>query len=347
MVDELSLHDFDEYDFSSDSSQLGDEDPPMPPPTPPAEIGNNGEWQTILEEKSEIKLLNNPSDPLIFSKKPQQSLSECDSSGEWRTEKIEFNNDSSSEMSFDYWRNLTPSRHSSTPSVKFEDSNNEHSNSEWHSDVDEFIGKETSTYWDHLTPVRLTFSPRPPSTPSVKFEMIEAEEEETPSEDSNCKMPFSFWERFSPARLAFVPRTPSSTPSVQFEDTNLGASRTDRNNNPIDCCDNLSWNELFTASSRENSEFSDKTTSTSNDDYFNNFDPTIFKTPTPSPPPRKSKKWQFSRSAPGGSKYLLSVHPNPLEEDDLIFESRFESGNLTKAVKITPTYYELYLRPGE
>uniref|UniRef100_A0A336MBI9 CSON013163 protein n=1 Tax=Culicoides sonorensis TaxID=179676 RepID=A0A336MBI9_CULSO len=51
----------------------------------------------------------------------------------------------------------------------------------------------------------------------------------------------------------------------------------------------------------------------------------------------------FSRSAVGGSKYLLSCHPT-LEPTDLIFESRFESGNLAKAVKITPTYYELYLR---
>lgn len=55
-------------------------------------------------------------------------------------------------------------------------------------------------------------------------------------------------------------------------------------------------------------------------------------------------KQQFSRSAVGGSKYLLSCHPT-LEPSDLIFESRFESGNLAKAVKITPTYYELYLRP--
>lgn len=53
---------------------------------------------------------------------------------------------------------------------------------------------------------------------------------------------------------------------------------------------------------------------------------------------------QFSRSAVDGSKYLLSCHPT-LEPTDLIFESRFESGNLAKAVKITPTYYELYLRP--
>lgn len=54
---------------------------------------------------------------------------------------------------------------------------------------------------------------------------------------------------------------------------------------------------------------------------------------------------QFSRSSVGGSKYLLNCHPNPPENGDLIFESRFESGNLSKAVKITPTYYELYLRP--
>ncbi|KAG8327598.1 Cytosolic carboxypeptidase 2 [Homalodisca vitripennis] len=32
------------------------------------------------------------------------------------------------------------------------------------------------------------------------------------------------------------------------------------------------------------------------------------------------------------------------KEDDLRFESRFESGNLAKAVKITDTYYELSLR---
>lgn len=53
---------------------------------------------------------------------------------------------------------------------------------------------------------------------------------------------------------------------------------------------------------------------------------------------------QFSRSSVGGSKFILSCHPT-LEPSDLIFESRFESGNLAKAVKITPTYYELYLRP--
>ncbi|XP_059617798.1 cytosolic carboxypeptidase Nna1 [Phlebotomus argentipes] len=54
---------------------------------------------------------------------------------------------------------------------------------------------------------------------------------------------------------------------------------------------------------------------------------------------------QFSRSSVGGSKYLLNAHPNPPEIEDLVFESRFESGNLAKAVKITSGYYELYLRP--
>lgn len=55
---------------------------------------------------------------------------------------------------------------------------------------------------------------------------------------------------------------------------------------------------------------------------------------------------QFSRSAVGGSKFLSNCHPyNADEYDGLEFESRFESGNLAKAIQITPTYYELYLRP--
>ncbi|XP_034124771.1 uncharacterized protein LOC117581551 isoform X12 [Drosophila guanche] len=54
----------------------------------------------------------------------------------------------------------------------------------------------------------------------------------------------------------------------------------------------------------------------------------------------------FSRSAVGGAKFVTNCHPmNPEEYDGLEFESRFESGNLAKAVQITPTYYELYLRP--
>uniref|UniRef100_A0A182SU08 Peptidase M14 domain-containing protein n=1 Tax=Anopheles maculatus TaxID=74869 RepID=A0A182SU08_9DIPT len=54
---------------------------------------------------------------------------------------------------------------------------------------------------------------------------------------------------------------------------------------------------------------------------------------------------QFSRSTVGGSKAQPAAHPTPLDPDDLVFESRFESGNLGRAIKITPTYYELYLRP--
>ncbi|XP_065158506.1 cytosolic carboxypeptidase Nna1 [Atheta coriaria] len=51
----------------------------------------------------------------------------------------------------------------------------------------------------------------------------------------------------------------------------------------------------------------------------------------------------FSRSSVNGSKYLLQTCPTP-EEEGLRFESRFESGNLAKAIKIHDTYYELYLR---
>lgn len=54
---------------------------------------------------------------------------------------------------------------------------------------------------------------------------------------------------------------------------------------------------------------------------------------------------QFSRSSVGGSKYILSAQPYALDPDDLIFESRFESGNLARVVKVTQNYYELYLRP--
>eukprot|EP00099_Drosophila_melanogaster_P026699 NP_727728.1 Nna1 carboxypeptidase, isoform B [Drosophila melanogaster] len=61
-------------------------------------------------------------------------------------------------------------------------------------------------------------------------------------------------------------------------------------------------------------------------------------------PPSGSQK--FSRSAVGGARFMTNCHPmNPEEYDGLEFESRFESGNLAKAVQITPTYYELYLRP--
>jgi hypothetical protein len=40
----------------------------------------------------------------------------------------------------------------------------------------------------------------------------------------------------------------------------------------------------------------------------------------------------------------MTTCTNNDRDDELHFESRFESGNLAKAVKITNTYYELYLR---
>uniref|UniRef100_A0AAG5DWE6 Peptidase M14 domain-containing protein n=1 Tax=Anopheles atroparvus TaxID=41427 RepID=A0AAG5DWE6_ANOAO len=68
--------------------------------------------------------------------------------------------------------------------------------------------------------------------------------------------------------------------------------------------------------------------------------------PTPTTnPPASDFCPQFSRSTVGGSKAQPAAHPTPLDPDDLVFESRFESGNLGRAIKITPTYYELYLRP--
>nr|CAD7403087.1 unnamed protein product [Timema poppensis] len=51
----------------------------------------------------------------------------------------------------------------------------------------------------------------------------------------------------------------------------------------------------------------------------------------------------FSRSSVGGSKYFLEACPCDRAEG-LRFESRFESGNLAKVVKVTECYYELYLR---
>ncbi|XP_050303147.1 cytosolic carboxypeptidase Nna1-like isoform X2 [Anthonomus grandis grandis] len=51
----------------------------------------------------------------------------------------------------------------------------------------------------------------------------------------------------------------------------------------------------------------------------------------------------FSRSSVGGSRYLLTSAICP-EDDSLRFESRFESGNLARAIRITSSYYELHLR---
>ncbi|GBP61811.1 Cytosolic carboxypeptidase Nna1 [Eumeta japonica] len=52
----------------------------------------------------------------------------------------------------------------------------------------------------------------------------------------------------------------------------------------------------------------------------------------------------FSRSTVGGSRLYLSACASAGGDDELRFESRFESGNLAKAVRITSSYYELHLR---
>lgn len=64
--------------------------------------------------------------------------------------------------------------------------------------------------------------------------------------------------------------------------------------------------------------------------------------------------FQFSRSCIGGSTVLSTDFTCGTEKPtdricqpnrtDLCFESRFESGNLGKAIKITDTYYQLHLR---
>ncbi|XP_031763401.2 cytosolic carboxypeptidase Nna1-like isoform X1 [Galleria mellonella] len=52
----------------------------------------------------------------------------------------------------------------------------------------------------------------------------------------------------------------------------------------------------------------------------------------------------FSRSTVGGSRLYLSACATASGDDELRFESRFESGNLAKAIRITSEYYELHLR---
>lgn len=54
---------------------------------------------------------------------------------------------------------------------------------------------------------------------------------------------------------------------------------------------------------------------------------------------------QFSRLGVNNTKFLQSVHPHELSSEDLIFESRFESGNLARAIKVSESHYELHLRP--
>ena len=52
----------------------------------------------------------------------------------------------------------------------------------------------------------------------------------------------------------------------------------------------------------------------------------------------------FSRSVAGGAGPGMEPVRSNLGPDTLVFESRFESGNLEKVVRITDTYYELHLR---
>ncbi|KAJ2950472.1 hypothetical protein O0L34_g8716 [Tuta absoluta] len=54
----------------------------------------------------------------------------------------------------------------------------------------------------------------------------------------------------------------------------------------------------------------------------------------------------FSRSTVGGSRLYISAcaSAGPSPDEELRFESRFESGNLAKAIRITSAYYELHLR---
>jgi len=49
--------------------------------------------------------------------------------------------------------------------------------------------------------------------------------------------------------------------------------------------------------------------------------------------------------ANGNDIFFVAEASRPKDDNtDLRFESRFESGNLGKVVKITDTYYQLYLR---
>ena len=61
-----------------------------------------------------------------------------------------------------------------------------------------------------------------------------------------------------------------------------------------------------------------------------------------------NKKDKTVEEAPNASSVQYS-HKDPIPRDiapdSLLFESRFESGNLMRAVRITDTYYELHIRP--
>ena len=56
--------------------------------------------------------------------------------------------------------------------------------------------------------------------------------------------------------------------------------------------------------------------------------------------------WLLLKEVPGQIKFKVEKNPIPkkIEPDSLLFESRFECGNLAKATRITDTYYELRLK---
>ena len=58
-----------------------------------------------------------------------------------------------------------------------------------------------------------------------------------------------------------------------------------------------------------------------------------------------NKNGEDSSTAKPSSQPVRDPIPPDIASDSLRFESRFESGNLLRAVRITDTYYELHIRP--
>lgn len=117
----------------------------------------------------------------------------------------------------------------------------------------------------------------------------------------------------------------NGTAAIQMNRENKSASNTDSTTNPTHFDGNLAPTALALTLSNNPKHNRSNSFSKSYGDCFH--------------------MTQFSRSCVGSSKYLMNAHLNVVSDDDLVFESRFESGNLAKAIKITPVYYELYLRP--
>ena len=67
------------------------------------------------------------------------------------------------------------------------------------------------------------------------------------------------------------------------------------------------------------------------------------------PPGEKSNAKNSENKGPRLNRYYENLKPyyklkDPKEDKTLIFESRFESANLRKVVKISDTEYDLYLK---